>query len=354
MNSLQVIPSTHYVYTGSMNEIAVWDITSTQLTPSTQIFISSTTSVLDSTILPPTGFSDNKYVRLAVSLALPTFFLSPPSPSPLATPGIMAKNLCLVEGCVQCATVSNLCQVCWPGFLKTGSGEKCIDCGRDTGALANSVCASVRRPFSIVNTNNPLGIGRVSGAEGEFVDLAKSGSVFRIVVAGFEPWQWRLRVGSSGEGELDGGSMRNNIRNTFGFDIEGVDPRSYNSSYVVFDEQMFLAINYTTDFNNRALTFTLRDTVLAHAHYGPTGLANNIDPQGNPIRKKTILILINDTIVLEVSGRETIDQELLDTLGAGGRVAGSILTGVAVLTAGLAAFSICTPFGVGSFVLSFF
>jgi hypothetical protein len=94
----------------------------------------------------------------------------------------------------------------------------------------------VRRPFSLTYTNNPLGVGKVSGSDGLTVDLAKSGSVFRIVVAGFEPWQWRLRAGSSGAGELDGGVMRNNIRNTFGFTIEGVDPRSYNSSYVVLDE----------------------------------------------------------------------------------------------------------------------
>lgn len=68
------------------------------------------------------------------------------------------------------------------------------------------------------------------------MDLAKSGTILRIVVAEFEPWQWRLRVGSSGNGELDGGSMRNNIYNTFGFEIEGVNSKNYNSSYVVFDE----------------------------------------------------------------------------------------------------------------------
>jgi hypothetical protein len=101
--------------------------------------------------------------------------------------------------------------------------------------------------------------------------------------------------------------LRNNILNTFGFDISGVDSRSYNSSYVVFDEQMFLAINYTTDFNNRPLTFTLRNTVLGPAYYGPTGLSSNTDSNGNQIRKTSILILINDTIILEVSGRETID-----------------------------------------------
>jgi hypothetical protein len=171
-----------------MNEIAVWDITSDNEEPSREIFISSSTSVLDSTILPPSGFSNNKFVRLAASLALPPFFIDPPSPSPLATPGIMARNLCLVEGCVQCATGGNICDVCWPGFLPVGARDKCIDCGNDTSALANQVCANERRPFSLVFTNNQLGIGRVSGTDSEFVDLAKSGSVFRIVVAGFDPW----------------------------------------------------------------------------------------------------------------------------------------------------------------------
>lgn len=117
---------------------------------------------------------------------------------------------------------------------------------------------------------------------------------------------------------------------------------------------MFLAINYTTDFNNKKLKFTLRDTVLAPPYYGPVGLATNIDNEGNPIRRTDILILLNNTITLEVSGRETIDQELLTGLGTAGKVAGTVLTTVAVLTGGLAAFSVCTPFGMGSFILSFF
>jgi hypothetical protein len=45
---------------------------------------------------------------------------------------------------------------------------------------------------------------------------------------------------------------------------------------------------------------------------------------------------------------------LLDGLGTGGRIAGTVLKVVAISTATLAAFSICTPFGVGSFILSFF
>ena len=75
--------------------------------------------------------------------------------------------------------------------------------------------------------------------------------------------------------------MRNKIRSTFGFSIEDVDSRSYLSSYVIYREQIYLALNFTTDFNNKKLSLTLRDTLLAEPHFGSTGLANNIDNLGN-------------------------------------------------------------------------
>ena len=67
-----------------------------------------------------------------------------------------------------------------------------------------------------------------------------------------------------------------------------------------------------------------------------------------------MLVLINNTVVIEVSGRETIDEAFLRSLGTAGKIAGTALAAVAVFTSALALLSICTPFGAGSFLLSFF
>ena len=41
-------------------------------------------------------------------------------------------------------------------------------------------------------------------------------------------------------------------------------------------------------------------------------------------------------------------------MGTGGKVAGAVLSSAALVIAGLGFFSVCVPFGVGSFILSFF
>ena len=351
IESLETVVGSNYVYTGSQNEIALWDITSTDPIPVTQKFLSNRGVVLDTAILPPRSSGQNNHVRMVASLSLLPIFIDVVR-APM--PSLVAKNLCLVEGCVQCPGVDSYCEVCWPGFIRTEAGDYCVDCGRDTRDFANRMCANVRRPFSVVQTSRNLGVGFVSGGQGQTVDLTKSGLVLRIIIAQFTPWQWRLMTGSTGQVELDGGVMRNKIRSTFGFSIEDVDSRSYLSSYVIYREQIYLALNFTTDFNNKKLSLTLRDTLLAEPHFGSTGLANNIDNLGNQIRRTSMLVLINNTVVIEVSGRETIDEAFLRSLGTAGKIAGTALAAVAVFTSALALLSICTPFGAGSFLLSFF
>ena len=41
-------------------------------------------------------------------------------------------------------------------------------------------------------------------------------------------------------------------------------------------------------------------------------------------------------------------------MGTGGKVAGAVLSSAALVIAGLGFFSVCVPFGAGSFILSFF
>ena len=147
IESLETVVGSNYVYTGSQNEIALWDITSTDPIPVTQKFLSNRGVVLDTAILPPRSSGQNNHVRMVASLSLLPIFIDVVR-APM--PSLVAKNLCLVEGCVQCPGVDSYCEVCWPGFIRTEAGDYCVDCGRDTRDFANRMCANVRRPFSVV------------------------------------------------------------------------------------------------------------------------------------------------------------------------------------------------------------
>lgn len=129
------------------------------------------------------------------------------------------------------------------------------------------------------------------------------------------------------------------IHQRFKLRIDGVNPSSYNISYFVIEDNIYLAMNFTTDFNNKELII-------------------NSDPI-NPVLVKSIipsnsLILIEDERRLIVSGRESIDEDTLRAMGTGGKIAGTVLSSAALVIAGLGFFSVCVPFGVGSFILSFF
>lgn len=98
-------------------------------------------------------------------------------------------------------------------------------------------------------------------------------------------------------------------------------------------------MNFSTDFNNKEIT-------IFNDVNNPT-LVTEIDPRES-------LILIAAQRKRTISGREQIDEELLRGLGTAGRVAGAVITGAAIIVAGLGAFSVFVPFGVGSYILSFF
>jgi hypothetical protein len=114
--------------------------------------------------------------------------------------------------------------------------------------------------------------------------------------------------------EFDGGLLRHNIFKAFRFELEGIEGKFFNSSFSTFEERIFLAFNFSKDFDDKMLKLILRDTILAERHFLSVGLDNNLDEHGEEIRKTTELILFNQTIELPISGRELISGETLDTL----------------------------------------
>lgn len=98
-------------------------------------------------------------------------------------------------------------------------------------------------------------------------------------------------------------------------------------------------MNFTTDFNNKEL-------IIKSDAVNPV-LVRSVIPQNS-------LILMEDERRLIVSGRESIDEDTLRAMGTGGKIAGTVLSSAALVIAGLGFFSVCVPFGVGSFILSFF
>lgn len=136
-----------------------------------------------------------------------------------------------------------------------------------------------------------MGIARTSGYEST-VNLSKSGSVFRIDVDDLEGWSWRMSQDPSKPlSEFDGGLMRHNIFQAFRFELEEMKSSHFNSSFAVFDEKIYLAFNFSQEFDNKELRLTLRDTVLAHRFLTSVGIENNYDEHGEEIRKTSELIL---------------------------------------------------------------
>lgn len=127
--------------------------------------------------------------------------------------------------------------------------SECVDCGLDSSAKSENLCYGFTKKFTaqqVVRTG--LGIALASDYE-DTVDLSKSGSVFKIEVEDFDRWSWRLQGDGSRFSEFDGGLLRHNIFNAFRFDITGVDSKYYNSTFAVFEEEIFLALNFSKEFN---------------------------------------------------------------------------------------------------------
>lgn len=206
---------------------------------------------------------------------------------------MIRKNLCAIPGCTQCLSGDRKCDVCYPGFVLNRQKSECIDCGTDTSPKAENLCHGFTKKFTATQVERTgLGIAKTSGFESE-IDLSKSGSVFKIDIEDFEKWNWRFEGDGSKYSELDGGLMRHNIFKAFRFDISGVQGKYYNSSFAVFNNEIFLAFNFSVEFNDKVLRLSLRDTVLGERHLGAVGLDNNIDEHGEEIRRTSELILFN-------------------------------------------------------------
>lgn len=161
---------------------------------------------------------------------------------------------------------------------------------------------------------------------GKTISVSQSGVLVEIQV--LDDARWR----SSYKDTTD-------IHERFKLSIQGVNPSSYNTSFFVIEDNIYLAMNFTTDFNNKEMTIKTDGM--------NSVLVRSVIPENS-------LILIEDERKLIVSGRESIDEDTLRAMGTGGKIAGTVLSSAALVIAGLGFFSVCVPFGVGSFILSFF
>ena len=175
-----------------------------------------------------------------------------------------------------------------------------------------------------------MGLARASGHE-ETVDLAQSGSVISIEIDDFEHWSWRLQGDGSNFSEFDGGLLRHNIFNAFRFDIVGVDSKFYNSSFAVFEQKIYLAFNFSKEFDDKVFRLTLRDTLLGDRHLTQVGLDNNLDEHGEEIRRTSQLVLVNQTIEFAISGREQVPEETLTDLKGTAFLIGRLTLSVAII-----------------------
>jgi hypothetical protein len=111
---------------------------------------------------------------------------------------------------------------------------------------------------------------------GVSLTLKQTGLLLKLIVQDDDLWKPRYKSLTA-------------IHNNFKFSIEDVNPASYNSSYFVLQNNIYLALNFSTDFNNKELKINTDPM-------NPT-LVSDIEPQKS-------LTLINNQRKIPVSGRE--------------------------------------------------
>lgn len=348
IEGFQVVKGTPLIFTsGGDKRLALWDIT-------------------NSNPVPPV-VSENTYERTPVTLLyepkLAKIFLGfyhpivthqdTPRPDPYTT--IISHSTCLIDDCIHCPDSPNRCLTCKEGYVNIGNTQ-CLDCSNTDAGVADLQCSEIRRPWALMRID-PMNIAGAGGSRndrdggGNLIDddfgrkfsLGQSSAVFKLIVNDIEFWKPRLRAKSIG----------GNLHSKFTFYIEDVNRNTYNYTYAIHDSDIYLAMNFTSDFNNKKMLFSLLDPVLITADYSFINPTQGTTQQGSSISSKP-LILINRTQEIFVSGRETINEDTLKTFGTIGKTAGVITTLTAGVTGLLAGFSICFPFGIGAFILSFF
>jgi WD40 repeat protein len=341
IESFALVTGTTQVFSGAGDgALRLWDINSNLNNPDMIASHNYQRSILSIVYVP-------QVARVYFSLALPTIVETGITPFPL--PSIISIAHCIVNDCVRCPDSANYCLQCKEGYANVGT--HCLDCANSDLEEAEGPCNDIRRPWTIQRedvTNLRGGASRDARRDGntgiiafddfnKAVDLTRSNALFRLLVFKDEYWKPRFK-------DKDIGAA---LWTKFDFQIEDVPKSSYNFSYFFHEEFIWLAINFTTDFNNKKMNFTLRETLLISSQYG--------EPQTEgPENYAKPLVLINKTVEFEISGREKVDEEQLEAFGLGGQIAGTVIQTVAIVTVSLAFFSVCFPCGIGAFILSFF
>lgn len=321
INSFIQMEGTPYVFTGAGDGfVRFWNIIDT----SVEIPISEIEIEYKATVYELVYLRDSNRIYVAKNYEANKAM----SPSP-----IESFNACLVENCILCKNIQSKCEACKTGFFvqTEEGGSKCIDCSNEP---SSKICLQNVRPWRLVEQDviSPNSNGVVLDMYRNEVTMKHSSKLFKLFVQDI----MGIWVNVTGKSDLYPPPVEE-LPGKFRVTIEDVDLASYNYTLLIHDSSIYLAFNFSSDFNNKKLIFEVIDPILV----------KTIDPS------KT-LVLINRTETLTISGRETVNPRTLKNFGTAGKVAGTIFTFVGLVTAGLAAFNVCVPFGAGSFLLSFF
>lgn len=347
----QLVKSTPLVFTsGGDRRLVLWDITSEEENPiilNENSYDRSVVSFLYEPRLAKIFIGFTHPIKIEVQ--------DQPRSDPLVT--IASLSTCLIDDCINCPDAPNRCVRCKEGFANIGNSQ-CVDCANTDLEIANAPCSIVRRPWRLVKVD-PITIQGAGGGRssrnngtnllkddfGKEFNIGTSSAVFKLLVNDIEYWRPRFVKKDIG----------GNLHSKFSFYIEGVNIKTYNYTYAIHDSNVFLAMNFTSDFNNKKMVFTIIDPVLVTSDYSfiEEEIERQPDQQTEEDPAKP-LILINRTEEITLSGREIIDEATIKTFGTMGRAAGVMITITAVVTGLLAGFSVCFPFGIGAFLLSFF
>ena len=313
VEAMAVVTGSSYIYTGSGDGfVKLWDIN------------------YQGTGLPPTKEVEFKasIFEIIFNRKLGKVFIAKNYDpiGPMDRNPLVSFDSCLIDNCILCPGASDSCEGCNFGYLFDEDNNRCLDCSKTTNG--DHACNKIRRNWMLVEEEITSRIAnvQVDDGYGGKITIKHSGKLFKIIVQDVFPnWLGSFPPEAS------------SLNSKFELEIEDVNRKDFNYTYVTHDGDMFLIMNFTTDFNNKKMSLWNTDNVLIQG--------------ANPTKS---LILLQKTEVVYLSGREMITPEILEGFGNAGQVAGTVLTSVALVTSGLAFFNVCMPFGAGSFILSFF
>ena len=309
--SAAVIFGTRNVATGGGDGfVRIWDFFSTETTPEPGYEINYGASIFSLSYLE----EDNKlYIGKNIN-EYDQLFQNP----------LVRESLCMDSKCLECSTSETICSKCVAGTSLIEG--KCEECG-SASTPKSAGCRIYSRPW-LLTEEDPLAASNnqmLRDATDSLISIKHSSKVFKLEILNTAYWQ------ESFPPALE------TLLTAFQFQIQDVDPASYNSSYLTNGQDLFLTLNFSSDFNNKNFSIWVKNPVLIRT-----------------VAQYDSLLLINNTVEIEVSGRQTVTEETLRGFGTAGSVAGTTVAAFSLLTAAMLFFNLCLPIGIGAYLLSFF